>query len=57
MQVVVTNTYGIWTFPSYTAAAEFRRDFVFMLSEAAFRLALEQNPSFQFSDLAIYKGE
>lgn len=57
MQVIVTNSYGIWTFPSYVEAAEFRSDIVFMLSEAAFKLALEQNPTFQFSDLAIYTGE
>lgn len=57
MTVIVTNSYGIWTFPSYRDAADFRAQFVFALSEPAFHLALEQNPKFQFSDLAIYKGE
>lgn len=57
MTLIVTNAYGIWTFNSYAEAGEFRSDIVFMMSGPAFELALAQNPTFQFSDIAIYKGE
>lgn len=55
MKVLVINSKGLWSFPSYIEAGEFRREMVWSLNEAEFMEAFNGSPmDFTYSNLVIW---